>query len=721
MSPLEPSPARAPNRLIHEKSPYLLQHAHNPVDWYPWGPAAFEQAAREGKPIFLSIGYSTCHWCHVMERESFEDPRIAALINRDFIPIKVDREEHPDVDQVYMSAVTALSGQGGWPLTVFLTPELKPFFGGTYFPPEKQWGRPGMTDILPAIAEAWRSRREELAASAEQLTAAVQAHLVGTQPSGSVDSGPWTVDGRMVELLHAGFNQAVATFDEVHGGFGGAPKFPRPHGLSFLLAYHARTGSSQALGMVTTTLDHLARGGIHDHLGGGFHRYSTDEQWLIPHFEKMLYDQALLARAYLEAYRLTKRAEYAAVARRIFEYVLRDLRDPGGAFYAAEDADSEGQEGAFYVWTPEEITRVLGEEDGGLFCRFYGVRPEGNFSLEPRGDGGATTAGRRVSVLQIEQPEEAFAALKGLDPAALTRRLARSREALREARATRVRPHRDEKILASWNGLMIAALAYGGATLDEPRYVTAAEEAADFLLSRLMRDGVLLRRWTDGEARYPGTLEDYAFVSQGLLELYEAGFDPRRLAEAKRLAEAMVTRFWDAAGGGCFLRGKDEAPLIAQSKTCADGATPSGNAVAALVWLKVGRLLHDERLEAFGLGTLTACAERLGAAPMESPQMLMAGDVALGPGREVVIAGSPDAPETRSMLRALHERLLPRTVTIVAPDGEARRALEELVPGVKGKEPRNGQSTAYVCERFVCLAPTTDLATFAQLLDAPQP
>src|SRR3989338_932976 len=563
-----------PNRLIHEKSPYLLQHASNPVDWYPWGEEAFAKARREQKPIFLSIGYSTCHLCHVMERESFENPEIAAAMNRWFVSIKVDREEHPDLDQVYMAAVQSLTGHGGWPLTVFLTPDLKPFYGGTYFPPERRSNVPGMAEVLPAVADAWQQKREEIMTSADELTASLQAHLAplpGREPIA-------------IETLHAAFHQAVSAFDPAHGGFGDAPKFPRSPELSFLLAYWARTGASpldsargrQALEMVTTTLDHLARGGMHDHLGGGFHRYATDAQWLVPHFEKMLYDQALLARTYLEAYRATKRPEYAETARGIFAYVLRDLADAGGGFYSAEDADSEGAEGKFYVWTPQEITQVLGHDAGELFNRFYGVTPEGNFE-------------HGTSILNIVQPFEVFAKLKGVEPGALAEQLASSRERLLAVRSARVRPHRDEKILTSSNGLMIASLAYGAATLDDARYLASARRAADFVLTSLQRDGILMRRYREGDARYPGTLEDYAFFSYGLLELYEASFEPRYLAEAKRLASQMLERFWDDAQGGFFLRSREEPALIVRAKDAHDGATPSGNSMALHVLLRLGR------------------------------------------------------------------------------------------------------------------------------------
>ena len=690
-----PPASKQANRLIREKSPYLLQHAYNPVEWYPWGEEAFAKARQDDKPIFLSIGYSTCHWCHVMERESFEHPEIAELLNRWFVSIKVDREEYPDVDQVYMRAVTMLTGQGGWPLTVFLTPELKPFFGGTYFPPQRHGQLAGMRELLPAVAEAWSGRRSEINDSAGQITASLQERLARAAAPGAL--GP--------ELFDAAFNEAVAAFDALHGGFGDAPKFPRSHELSFLLRYWARRGSGQALDMAAATLEHLARGGIHDQLGGGFHRYATDAQWLVPHFEKMLYDQALLAVTYAEAYRVTKRAGDAEAARGIFEYVLRDLADSQGGFYSAEDADSEGEEGKCYVWTPAEVIGVLGEDDGALFNRFYGVTAEGNFEH-----------GR--SILHIDQPLEAFATLKGLDPQQLSERLAAARRKLLAARAGRIRPHRDDKILTSWNGLMIAALAYGAATLDEPRYLEAARRAAEFILEYLVEDGVLLRRYRDGEARYPGTLEDYAFFAHGLVELYEADLNPRWLSQAKRWAKRMVERFWDDEEGGFFLRGKDEQPLLVRSKDIYDGATPSGNSMAALVLARLGRLTADQRLESLSRRALDGFSEAIARAPLSVPQMLSAVDMALGPAQEIVIAGDPAASGTRQMVRAVHERFLPRALVVLHPTGQQGEAIEALAPYVKAQGALRGMPTAYICQNYVCRLPTTDLQTLIASLDS---
>ena len=689
--------SHTPNRLIQEKSPYLQQHAYNPVDWYPWGPEAMAKAKQDDKPIFLSIGYSTCHWCHVMERESFEDPQIATVMNEAFVNITMDREEYPDVDHVYMQAVIAMTGQGGWPLTVILTPDLQPFFGGTYFPKERRSNLPGMKELVPAISQAWRAKRQEMVRTAEGLTQLLREQLAHTTP------GPVSV-----ETLQAAFHQATSAFDPANGGFGNAPKFPRSHELSFLLHDWARTQTSQALEMVTGTLDHLARGGIHDHVGGGFHRYSTDERWLVPHFEKMLYDQALLARTFLEAYQITRTEAWASVARDIFAYVLRDLRNPQGGFYAAEDADSEGEEGKFYVWRPQEIRQALGAEEGELIARFYGVTPDGNFE-------------HQTSILSIEQPLEAFAKLKGLEPGALAQRLQAARETLLALRARRVRPHRDEKILTSWNGLMIASLAYGASVLQEPRYLEAATTAAQFVLTHARSGQKLLRRYRDGEARYPGTLEDYAFFCDGLLELYEASLQPQWLAEAKVLTQEMLRQFWDPDAGGLFLRSREEEPLIAASKEIYDGATPSGNSMAALVLLKLGRLTADQTLEGHGRHLLETFAAAVSQAPFSYPQMLIAWDLALGPTREIVIAGDPTAEETRRFLRVLHERFLPRTVWALHPPGPAGGEIETLVPYVKAQGPVNGQPAAYVCENYHCSFPVTRAEEFeAQLAVASQ-
>lgn len=654
-------PARRPNRLARERSPYLLQHAYNPVDWYPWGSEALAKAKAEEKPIFLSIGYSTCYWCHVMEKESFENPAIAELINADFIPIKVDREERPDLDAIYMSAVTALSGQGGWPMTVFLTPEGRPFWGGTYFPPEDRSGRPGLPNILRSIAQAWRTQRQQIVSSSQSLTQLLQAR----EPADATDA-------ITRDVLETATQQYIQQYDATYGGFGDAPKFPRSHSLSFLLRAWYRSRDPQILSMVESTLEAMARGGIHDHLGGGFHRYSTDAQWLVPHFEKMLYDQALLARTYLEAFQVTGKLAYAVVARGIFTYVLRDLRDPGGAFCSAEDAGEVGKEGEFYVWTPSEIEAVLGAEEASRFNAVYDVTPEGNFE------------GRSILHLQEPPPTD--------------EQLAAARATLLEARGRRQRPHRDDKILTDWNGLMIGALAYGARVLGEPRYAQAAAEAADFLLERLQSNGQLFHRFREGHADIAGFLDDYALFSWGLLELYEATFEERWLTESRRLVREMVRLFWDSDDGGFFFSGPQNESLIARPKELYDGAVPSGNSVAALLLVQLGMLTMDQELRARAEQLFRAFASQVARAPHAVPQFLIAADVWLGPSQEIVITGDPNASPTRQMLRAVTSRFLPRAVLALRP--------------------ANGQPTISMCQNEVCQLPVTDLRAAVSSLEA---
>ncbi|MBI2104068.1 MAG: thioredoxin domain-containing protein [Candidatus Omnitrophica bacterium] len=693
---------RSPNRLIHEKSPYLLQHAYNPVDWHPWGEEAFAKAKREDKPVMLSVGYSTCYWCHVMEQESFDDPEIAKLLNETVVPIKVDREERPDLDGIYMTAVQAMTGSGGWPMTVFLTHEGQPFYGGTYFPPEDRWGRPGLKTLLRSISEAWRTRRGELLASSRSLTQAIQASAAAGQ------SAPLTL-----AILERAASQFAAQYDPAHGGFGPAPKFPRSHSLSFLLRAWSRGRDPKTLEMVETTLDAMARGGLHDHLGGGFHRYSTDERWLVPHFEKMLYDQALLARTYLEAHQATGKPQYAEAARDIFDYVLRDLRDPHGAFRSAEDAGEVGKEGEFYVWTPQEIEGVLGSEEAALVSRFYGVTPSGNFE-------------HGTTILSIQEPLDAFARREGLPPEDLRRRLSAARDALLAARGRRRRPHLDDKILTDWNGLMIGALAYGSRVLDEPRYADAAQAAAAFILDRLQREGrpfdsaqgTLLHRYRDGEASIPAFLDDYAFLAWGLTDLYEATFDARWLSEARRLTAETVRGFWDESGGGFFFSGDRNERLIAKTKELYDGALPSGNSVAALNLVRLGILTMDRDLQGRAERQLQAFSGLADQSPTAFPQFLIAADFWLGPSQEIVIAGTPADAATRAMLRAVHSRFLPRAVLALQPANGTSAAVEALIPFIKTQRPLEGHATAYVCERYVCQLPVTDRAELARLLDA---
>ncbi|MEI6633957.1 MAG: thioredoxin domain-containing protein, partial [Chlamydiota bacterium] len=603
------APPRA-NRLSREKSPYLLQHSHNPVDWYPWGEEAFRAARRERKPVFLSIGYSTCHWCHVMEKESFEDERVAALLNGDFIAIKVDREERPDIDRVYMEACAAMTGSGGWPLTILMTPDGKPFFAGTYLPKTARGGMPGLVELLERAGEAWRRDPAAIARAGEEITAALRR-----------GAGPCEGPPLGGETIRAGFEQLRRAFDPVRGGFGGAPKFPSPHTLAFLLRYASTDSGGDALAMVEKTLDAMARGGICDQIGFGFHRYSVDAEWRVPHFEKMLYDQAMLAIACTEACLMTGSAAYEKTARGIFDYVLRDMTSPDGAFYSAEDADSEGEEGRFYVWTPAEVKGVLGEEDGEIACRYYGVTREGNF------EGGA-------SVLHISVPLEEFAKREKTDPGKLHGLLDRCRERLLAARGARVRPHRDDKILADWNGLMIAALAKGAAAFDEPRYAASASRAADFILAKLLRpDGSLFHRYRDGAAAVPGFLDDYAFLSWGLLELYEASFETRCLADVLSLTGTMLRLFRDEPGGGFFFRAAGDGDLILRSKEAMDGPYPSGNSIAVWNLMRLGRLTGDTILEERAEEAMRAFAGEVGAAPAAHAQFLSALHYARNPAR----------------------------------------------------------------------------------------
>ncbi len=672
------------NRLVFESSPYLQQHAYNPVNWYPWGAEAFAAARHENKPIFLSIGYSTCHWCHVMEQECFENEVIAQLLNEHFIAIKVDREERPDIDSVYLEAVQRMAGSAGWPLSVFLTPDRQPFYGGTYFPPEDRHGRPGLPKLLTALAEKWKANRNDVLQASAQLTAQLQ-------PA----TGLGTTANLTADALRKAYEQLTRSFDATHGGFGPAPKFPRGHMLQFLLRYWRRAGEARAQQMAERTLDHMARGGIYDHLGGGFHRYSTDAEWLVPHFEKMLYDQAINARAYLEAAQAGGGNHYADVARGTFAYVLRDLTAPEGGFYAAEDADSEGREGRFYLWSRDEISAALGKERGALIADFYGV-----------------TSGRRP--LSVATPIDAFAKQHGVDAAALARTVSAANPALLATRNRRVRPLRDDKIITAWNGLMIASLAYGSTVLGDPRYAAAAARAADFVLTRLHRDGRVLRSFRNGPARTPGYLDDYAFFILGLSDLYAATFDPRWLREAERLSRDMLRLFVDPATGGLRYSGGDHEQLIALPDDDYDGALPSARSVAALVLLRLGRLMMNESFESQGRAVLAASSQSLSRAPTAHTQMLMALDFALGPSKEIVVAGAADMQATGTLLAAVRRHYVPRSVVALHPPSDG--AIEALVPFLKKQTMRDGKPTVYVCENYVCKLPTSEPEQLEKLL-----
>ncbi|MBM3216869.1 thioredoxin domain-containing protein, partial [Candidatus Poribacteria bacterium] len=620
------------NRLIDESSPYLLQHAHNPVDWYPWGEEALERARQEDKPVLLSIGYAACHWCHVMERESFEDEEIAALMNRLFVCIKVDREERPDLDSQYMLAVQLMTQQGGWPLNVFLTPDLKPFYGGTYFPPDDRMGRTSFPRILQAVSDFYHADKTALTSRVGQV---IQGITRASALSGS-DDAP---DTRMATRA---YNELSARFDTRYGGFGRAPKFPQPSVLDFLIRYASRSGSRDALEMALFTLRKMARGGMYDHLGGGFHRYSVDDRWLVPHFEKMLYDNALLARLCLDAYRITGDRQYADTTRGTLDYVLRDMISDDGAFFASEDADSEGVEGKFYVWSDEEIEKIAGE-DAPLFAALYDVSDGGNWE--------------GANILNVPVDPEIVASRAGVSVEELSSVCSRARDNLLDARAKRVRPGLDDKVLASWNGLMIAALAEAGAALDKPRYVDAAARAARFILDRMVTDGELMRSYRLGVAKIPGFLDDYAYVAAGLLDLYAATWDESWLREAARLTDRMIELFWDDETGGFFTTASHHDELVVRMKDSYDGATPSGNAIAVGVLQRLARMTGRSDYASRADETLRLFSATLRDQPTGHAEMLSNLLFALSPPTEIVVVAPDESPmiaEARRRLAALH-------------------------------------------------------------------
>ena len=685
------------NALIHEKSPYLLQHAKNPVNWYPWGDEAFAKAEKEDKPIFLSIGYATCHWCHVMAHESFEDPEVARILNDHFVSIKVDREERPDVDKIYMTVCQALTGQGGWPLSVFLTPRRFPFFAGTYFPKTGRMGLTGFVDLLDRMVTLWRNDRARLLSAGNQITDHIQ-QFSRTPPFDKALG---------IETIQKGGRQLARTFDPQWGGFGGAPKFPTPHQLTFLLRLYTRGQDPFDLEMIEKTLQSMRQGGIFDHIGYGFHRYSVDEKWFAPHFEKMLYDQALLAMAYTEAFQVTGKPLYAQAAREIFTYVLRDMTAPEGAFYSAEDADSEGEEGLFYLWTPNEVREILEEESAELFCSFYDIREGGNF------EGGR-------SIPHIAAPVPSFAKSRNMDEQALISILQSSRERLFLARDKRIHPLKDDKILTSWNGLMIAALLKGYRALGEKVYLIAAQKALAFLLSTLqVKEGRLLRRYREGEAALPGYLDDYAFLSWALVEAYEATFDPAYLEQAIALTHSMLELFWDQENGGFFFTGRENESLITRSKDVQDGALPSGNSVAAFNLLRLGRLTGNALLEEKADALLQTFASQADAYPAAHTQLLQALDFMIGPAQEVVIAGDPSEDTAQTMVELIHRNFFPNQVVLLVPEDETRARLCALAPFVQNMSRIEGKTTAYVCRGYACQAPLTDPKEMEKALKAP--
>ena len=686
---------RPSNRLAGETSPYLLQHAHNPVDWYPWGSEALERAKREDKPIFLSIGYSACHWCHVMERECFEQPAIAALMNALYVNIKVDREERPDVDEIYMKAVVAMNGGGGWPMSVFLTPDLRPFFGATYLPPVRKYNRPSFPDVLVGLAEAYKDDRDKVVEQAAQLAAIVaeesRADLRGDLLPDAIERAGKTL---------------IASWDRDWGGFGAAPKFPHSGDLRVLLRLHGRSGDltarEDALACVTHTLERMARGGIYDQLGGGFHRYSTDQQFRIPHFEKMLYDNALLVVAYLDAHLVTGRADFARTAAETCDWALREMVTAQGAFASAQDADSEGEEGRFFVWSPDQLEDVLGRELGRKAAAYFDVTPEGNFE-------------NGQSALWLPRSDDVVAAELGLSVDALHAAMAQVRVQLLAARSQRVRPMTDDKVLVSWNGLMLSALAYAHQVLDDARYLAAARSAAGYLLDAMRKpDGALFATARNGRVHLDACLDDYAFLAQGLLDLYESDFDPRWLRAARELCAYLDAHFWDDELGGYFTTGDGHEALITRVKSVHDGALPAGSAVQALNLLRLAELTGRSELQERALEIARSLAALVNRQPRAFAHLLLALDFAHGDPRQVVISGALDDPATHTLLRALRGTWKPQRVVALANEG-SRAALADL-PLIEGKMPDARGALAYVCRHQTCLEPTQSPSDLASAL-----
>ena len=679
-----------PNRLVNETSPYLLQHANNPVDWYPWGEEALGRARDEDKPILLSIGYSACHWCHVMERESFENDDIAEIMNLNFVNIKVDREERPDLDAVYMEAVQMLTGSGGWPMTVFLTPDGKPFYGGTYFPPVDRHNMPGFPRLLETVSQAYRNSNSEIRRVTDQLTEQMGRTANMPRGTGALDES----------ILHNAYNTLATNFDYQNGGVGSAPKFPQAMTLEILLRYHAHGHNERALSMLDLTLEKMARGGIYDQVGGGFHRYATDAFWLVPHFEKMLYDNALLARLYLHSWLATGRALYRRITEEILDYVLREMTGEHGGFFSATDADSEGEEGKFFVWSPEEIEEALGSEDAGLFSAFYSVSQRGNFEGK--------------NILNISVKAADFAERQGVTLERLVDVIRRGKETLRLAREEREHPLLDDKALASWNGLMLRACAEAGAALERQDYLDAAARNAAFLLEVMRPEGTLLRSYREGQAKLHGFLEDYSFVADGLLSLYEATFQQRWLDGAVELADEMISLFWDE-GEGCFYdTGRDHEELVIRPRDVFDNAQPCGGSVASDVLLRLSVITGNEDYASKAVAPLRTLTELMGRTPAGTGRWLAALDFYLSTPKEVAVVGPLDDPDTVALLRTVNGRYLANRV-IVGADGESAAAASGL-PLLEGRGMVDGRPTAYVCENYACQLPVTRAEALAAQL-----
>ena len=677
-----------PNRLSGETSPYLLQHKDNPVDWYPWGPEAMAAAVLLDKPILLSVGYSACHWCHVMERESFEDPQIAALMNQLFVNIKVDREERPDVDSVYMAAVQAMTGHGGWPMTVFLTPEGRPFYGGTYFPPEDRGGMPSFPRVLQSVEHAFKTRRGDILGNSSRVIGHIQAQSAPRGSAGPLDH----------ELLDHASLVVMSDADRRNGGFGLQPKFPQPMVHEFLLRYWKATNSADGLGIVKTTLEKMARGGIFDQIGGGFHRYSTDSVWLAPHFEKMLYDNALLAVLYLHGWQATGEPLFRQVVEKTLDYVLREMTHPSGGFYSAQDADSEGEEGKFFVWLPQEIEEVLGPDLGRVAMEYWGVSREGNWEGK--------------NILNASRRDDVVAGILGLTTEELHEKLREAADRLYRERSKRVHPGLDDKVLTGWNGLMMKAFAECGAHLNRPDWVAAAEKNAEFLLNNLVVDGRLLRTWRDGRAKIFGYLEDYAFLVDGLISLYEATFDRRWLDEARFFGDRIPELFRDDGDEALYDTGSDHDPLIVRPRDLFDNAVPCGNSGAAMALLRLGLHTGDSKYQETAMTALSSVSEFMQRVPNGFAWWLCALDFHLARVQEVVVMGAVDDPDTSRLLDTARSGFSPNRIFA----GAAASSDDEHFPLLAGKTLIGGKATAFLCENYACLAPTTDPAEFARQL-----
>ena len=692
---------QTPNRLISEKSPYLLQHAYNPVNWFPWGPEAFEAAQKENRPVFLSIGYSTCHWCHVMEKESFEDNEVAVLMNETFVSIKVDREERPDIDTVYMKVCQLMTGSGGWPLTIIMTPEKKPFFSATYLPKESRFGRVGMLDLVPRIKNMWKSQPEDINRLSAEITAALKQEDAGL-PGNVLDEA----------VLQSAYEELSGRFDGQYGGFGPAPKFPTPHNLMFLLRCWKRNNDPEALRMVEQTLQSLRQGGIYDHVGFGFHRYSTDAKWLVPHFEKMLYDQAMLTLAYTEAYVATQKAEYRDTACEICQYVLRDMTHPEGGFYSAEDADSEGVEGKFYLWSHEEISDLLGASEAGLIIQVFNIAKDGNFTDHTMNERPGT------NILHLDKSIAQAATELNMTKKNLHDRLNAALGKLFFCRERRMHPGKDDKILTDWNGLMIMALARAAQSFNDPVYAKAAEKAAAFVLEHMRTpEGRLLHRYREGEASLPAHVDDYAFFISALIELYEAVFDTRYLETALELNRVFIRHFWDQINGGFYFTADDTEEILLRNKEIYDAAVPSGNSVAMLNLLRLGRMTGDPDLEQKAAQTGRAFANTVSQYPAAYAQLMVAVDFAAGPPCEVVIAGTSQAEDTKAMLQALRSKFLPNKVVLFRPVEQESPDIDRISGFTKFYGSPDNRAMAYICDNRNCQLPVSDIRKMLEMLD----